>query len=425
MCEAQTPSKCLYASPAGSGNGSAAAPGSLASVLAQASAGDFVYLLAGTYSDIVDMGGTRAIINLEKDAPRAHPLPTAEAPLVIKGYPGHVVVLQGDFSSTCVLIDRRAHYRFEDFAIRDCLNHAIQLGLDLPMSHIAFRNIEISQVRYVDNAGFLTIDGYSDVVIDNLNFHDYETGNPAGTGYYLKLFRARNITVQASRFHGAGGGIYYKHGENSAGLGGYTRIVGNHFYNLSSGRGIALNQNRAEVIGNLLEEADIGLHFEDGTLGPFTQQPRIAYNTLIGGSITLNEGSDSYIPGTPLGVFDAVVERNLLYGSGYSIWHYGSDSQHALGVGLNSNNNCFFRESNDPFISYFGAGQPWGTAGALYRFSDWQAQGFDTASIFADPELDSVYRPSPSSACRSMGHTALRSCGGGPDTPFCDGFELP
>ncbi|MCK7594294.1 right-handed parallel beta-helix repeat-containing protein [Pseudomarimonas salicorniae] len=423
ICEAEPPGVCRYAAPDGDGDGSISAPASLADALAQARAGDVVYLLQGTYTEMVESGGVRAVLNLEKHVPRALPLPTAEAPLIIKGYPSHQVVLQGDFSAPCVAIDRRSHYRFEDFAVRDCLNNGILLGLDIPGSDIVFRNLEISGVRYVDNAGFLTIAGYADVLVEGVDFHDYETLNPNGVSYFLKLFRARDVTIRGNRFHGEGGGIYYKHGEDSPGAGGRTRIIGNHFHDLSSGRGISLNQNRSEVIGNLLEGADIGLHFEDGTRSPFTLAPRIAYNTLVDSRISLNEGSASYLPGSQLGVFDARLERNLLVASDLRIWHYGPDSQHQAGVGLQSTDNCYLRNADDAFISYFGAGGSWGAAGGTYRLADWQAEGFDAGSLRSGVALDAGYRPPAGHPCKDMGHLALARCQSGEDAAHCDGFE--
>ncbi|MDA8019354.1 MAG: right-handed parallel beta-helix repeat-containing protein [Thermoanaerobaculia bacterium] len=416
VCEAQGAGQCRYASPGGAGVGTFSDPGSLGSVLAQAAAGDFVYLLGGEYTTILEFGGVQAVMNLAKFAPRAEPYPTPEAPLTIKGYPGADVLIRGDFTSVCVAIDRRSNYRFEDFAVTDCLGEGIRLGLDLPMENISFRNLEISQVRYTDNSGFLTIRSYDNVLVEDVDFHDYEAGG--AEGYFLKLFRATDVTVRNNLFHGRGGGIYYKHGEPTTGAGGFTRILSNRFYDLSLGSGIRINQNRTEMRGNLVVDASIDIHGEDGTAAPFTFGNEIAYNTIIGSEILLRDGSDTYIPGVQLGTFDANVHHNIIVDSDYRIWHYGPDSQFLLGVGLRSQDNCFFDTVGSQQISYFGADGSWGDMGQMHDLSSWQTFGHGQGSLETDPLLDPDGVPASNSPCLNYGHTAFIE-----SVIFTDGFE--
>ncbi len=428
ICEAQAPSVCHYASPNGDGTGTYADPASLQDALAPAAAGDVVYLLPGNYQTKVTIEGDVAIMNLNKYALRAMPLPTAADPLTIKGYPGGVARIQGDWSERCVIIDRRSHYRFANLVIENCLHEAIRLGIDIPGQDISFTNIEISQVRYFNNSGFLTVHSYQNVRIEDSVFHDYETTNGSnGNSFFLKFFQASDVLVEGNEFYGAGSGLYYKHGESVLGNGGYTRIYRNHFHDLSEGVAIKSNQNRTEIKGNLILNAAVVIHDEDGTQQPFTWDTEITHNTVVSGAIQLNQGSDVYIPGVQLGAFEAQVAKNILLNSDYSIWEYGPDSQFNAGVGLVSDHNCLFDEGQAQVVNYFGAAGSWGDLGAIYDFAQWQNLGFDLNSWLTDPQLGADYIPVVGSACERLGHAGFNCIWAGehhPEWVFCQGFEL-
>ncbi len=428
ICQAQTPSRCIYASPQGEGAGTFIDPASLKDALAQAAAGDFVYLRGGVYTDYVTYGnGNHAIMNLNKNAPRALPLPTIDRPLVITGYPDEEAVIRGDFSDRCVVVDRRSHYIFSHFKVERCLNEGIRLGLDIPQQDIVFDGIEVSNIRYQDNSGFLTIHSYENVVIRNSLFHDYDQlPGPEGFGFYIKLFGGKDILIINNEFYGAGSGIYYKHGESTHDGGGYTRIYQNTFHDLVEELAISSNQNRTEIKGNLMLNADVSIHHEDGTQEIFTNDIQVEYNTFIDSRIILNQGSDTYIQDVQLGAFNANVSNNIILDSDYIIWPYGPDSQFLQGVGLNSNHNCLFNSASNFQVNYFGADGSWGDEGGIYTSAQWQQLGFDTQSQFVDPMLDQSHIPSGGAFCSTKGHSAFRCEHAGsshPDWVFCGFFE--
>ncbi len=427
VCEAAAQASCHYASPNGTGVGSYSDPASLQNALALGKAGDYVYLLAGIYSDPIEIEGETAIMNLSKFVHRQTPLPTAEQPLTIKAYPTHVVEIQGDYTERCVIIDRRSHYRFENFKISQCHHEAIRLGIDIPQEDIIFRNIEVTQVRYYDNSGFLVIHGYENVQVLNSVFYDFESSNfPAGNSYYIQMFQAIDVLIEGNEFYGNGSGIYYKHGESQLGRGGYTRIYANSFYDLDEGMAIKSNQNNTEVKGNLVRDAAVVIHEEDGTQAPFTWGTAIEFNTFVNGKLQLNQGSDSYIPGVQLGAFNSSIKNNILMNSDYLIWDYGPDSQFMKGIGLDSDMNCLYDETQSISINYFGASGSWGDLGGHYDLSAWKQQGFDVNSQEVDPQLDGNQRPAVGSACYGKGHSAFTCRWAGvshSDWVFCDFFE--
>lgn len=408
ICEAQEGSSCYYASPNGSGSGTFEDPGSIRSTTSQLSAGDIVYLRGGEYTSTYRMDDFDVVLNLDKGFNFRSPAPTSDSPATIKGYPGERAIIRGDFSRVCVVIDGPSHLVVSDLTITDCYNAGILIGVNLTREDIQISNVEVSNIQYQDNSSFIQVSGYSNVVIKDSTFHDYIPRTSDNfVGSYLKFFQATDVVVENNLFYGNGGGIYYKHGERATGRGGYTRIVNNTFRDLTR-HSVYTNQNRTEIVGNLMVSAEIIVHQEDGTrLAPFTKNVVIAYNTLVGSGVSLNEGCESgCIDGlSDLGASDATVNNNIFLDSSYRIWNYGSNSQYNKGINLTSHSNCFDPTGTQQ-IRYFSSSN-FGSLGDTYDLAGWQAQGWGQNSIEVDAALDGNYVPASNSPCAQMGRTAF------------------
>ncbi len=389
VCEAENGSKCLYVTPMGTGDGQLATPGRLSQILPLLSQGDFLYLRGGEYTQTHFIDDHDVVLNLEKYFNFANPQPTADGPITIKGYPGETAVIKGDFSKTCVFIERHSHLIFENLTIRDCFNGGVSLVANGDSQNVTFRNMHIHNIQYNDNSGFISVLGYKSVVIEDSIFHDYLPKPVTDqVGFYLKFFRARDVIVRNNEFYGAGGGIYYKHGEASIGAGGFTQIHDNHFHNLSR-TAIQLNQNRVEIMDNLIVGSGISVHHEDGTQALFTTGTVIAYNTIVDGGIVLNAGSNngSYNGLFGLGAKQTSIHHNVLYNSDYSIWRYGSDEQYNDGIGLSAYKNCFYQNSGQQVFDFFSSDSR-GALGDNYTLAEFQNEvGQDLNSLETAPQF--------------------------------------
>ena len=409
-CEATGTSTCYYASPNGTGVGTLADPGSIQSTTQQLSAGDFLYLRGGDYTQTYLMDDFDVILNLDKGFRFQNPQPSNAQPVTIKGYPGETAVLRGDNSRPCAVIDGSSHIVISNLTIRDCFNIGVVVGANAPASDIRFDGVVMSNIQYNDNSAFIQVHSYSQVVIENSTFHDYiPRSSDNFVGSYLKFFQARDILVQNNLFYGNGGGIYYKHGERTLGSGGFTRIIGNTFRNLSR-HAVYTNQNRTEVTGNLILNSEVQVHQEDGTRGvPFTKNVVISYNTMVNSGVVLNEGCESGCTDglSDLGASDATVNNNIFKDSNYQIWRYGSNSQYDKGINLTSTNNCFDHSSGQQF-SYFSSTN-FGSKGQTHTLASWQAAGWGNGSIETNSQLQADYSIPAGTACINMGHTAYGS----------------
>lgn len=407
-CEAQNGAKCLYVAPTGNGNGQFASPGKLSDMLPLLSKGDFLYLRGGEYTETHLIDNFDVVLNLEKFFSFANPQPTAAEPVTIKGYPGEQAVLRGDFTTGCVVVQKHSHLIFENLTIRDCKDSGISFGAIGDSQNITLRDMHIYNIQYNDNSGFISVLGYQGVVIENSVFHDYLPRADGFVGFYLKFFRAKDVTVRNNELYGTGGGLYYKHGEAVLNQGGYTRVENNHFHDLTRAA-IQSNQNRMEIRDNLLVGSGISLHHEDGTLAPFTTGTMIEFNTLVDSGIGLNAGSNngSYNGLFGLGAKQTTIRHNVLYNSDYSFWRYGSDVQYNEGIGLTAYRNCFHQTAGSQVFDYF-SNEGRGALGDNYTLSGFQnVVGQDLNSIEADPQFVNAaqdnYRLSDDSACKTLG----------------------
>lgn len=402
-CNASSGARCFYAAPLGTGDGSANNPGSLTALLPQLHAGDTLYLTEGVYQQYLSNDADAFILSLNKYF-RFASEPSVEKPIRIQGYPGHNAIIRGDSERRCILVDGQSHLEFRDLTVENCFNEGMRIGWDVPEENITLDGMTFRQIRYHDNSGFVYIQNYKNVIIENSTFHDYLPKSNGQTGYYLKMFQAIDTTVRHNHFYGEGGGMYYKHGESQTGRGGYTRIYNNHFDQLSK-QGVYTNQNRSEIYDNLFtNNGGIAVHQEDGTRPPFTQDVHIHHNTLVNSAIVLNHGSNdgSYFDAFGLGAKYAQVHNNLIKNSAYHIWVYGSNQQYDEGIHLTSYDNCFDNSNGDFLIDYFSS-NTFGDKGAKMSLSQWQAAGYDNQSLEQTLILDNDYRLPAGSPCAATG----------------------
>lgn len=404
ICEPSDGGRCLYAAPGASGNGSIDDPGHLHDLLPQLSGGDVLYLFQGAYTDYMSEDASAYILELDKYFHFTAPEPTADRRVRIQAYPTHEAIIQGDGERRCILVDGQSFVTFQDLIVEDCYNEGMRIGWDVPEEAITLSGMTFRDIEYNDNSGFVYIQGYHDVIIEDSTFHDYVPKANGQRGSYLKAYQATDLTIRNNHFYGDGGGLYYKHGESEPNKGGYTRIYGNVFEHLSL-HGIYTNQNRTEIYDNLFVDTDgIKVHQEDGTRPPFTQDVDIHHNTLVDSAITLNRGSNdgSYMGAYGLGAKHATVRNNLLFDSDYRIWVYGSDTQYDEGIQLQSYDNCYVMTEGSMAFDYFSA-ENVGEKGGSYSLTQWQAMGYDTQSLETTLSLDANYQLPAGSACQFAG----------------------
>lgn len=405
ICEAQTVGRCWYVTPEGVGQGTYEDPGNIPDIIPQLSQGDYLYLFSGVYDKYHEANNQTYIVNINKYINFSNPQPTEEYPVTIKGYPDEEAIIRGNRERGCVFIDGISNLVIDGIIVEECFNSGIRLGGDVPEENVIFRNIEIRNIDYNDNSGFLTVHSYKNVLVEHSSFHDYypkpETGQ---IGSYLKFFRAIDVEVANNTFYGQGNGIYYKHGEAELEKGGTTKIHSNEFLEMD-GEGIYTNQNRTEIYNNLfLDNGGVFVHKEDGTKAIFTTDVHIHHNTFVNSQVILKNGSNDggYLGLFGLGAKKAIIENNVLLNSEYDIWRYGDNEEFDIGIELTSNNNCFYHEDESFQVGFF-ASDSWGDSGGSYLLSEWQQLGYDIDSSGGSFSLDANYRVLSGGGCEEEG----------------------
>ncbi|MEJ2419539.1 MAG: right-handed parallel beta-helix repeat-containing protein [Exilibacterium sp.] len=414
--ECDADDQCWYADPAGSGTVcSFQNPCTVETATGKLSAGDILYLLPGVYSQHYANYDLLAIINFDKFFQFQTPKPSQSSPVTVKSLVHQQAIIQGDYSQQCVVTDND-YIHFDGLVVRQCRTSGIRIyndgsgNYDPDDGHyVHVRNSLIENIQGPDNMGGVYIGTARGTVIENNEFR----GNvpvPATNGncYSIVLFQSADVTIRDNYFHDTCGGIYFKHGERTTGLGGYTRIHGNTFANIGTttlGKsGIWMNQNRAEIYDNLLLGVPIVIHPNvDGTQAPNSTDASIHHNTIVDSAIGLDHRRES----PSVGALRPTVEHNVFYNSSYSIWQYGSDQEFTDGIGLVSNNNCFYSSAGDQVIDYFSGDGSFGNLGDSYSLNSFQTLlGFDQQSLQADPQFidppGGDYRLANTSACKTI-----------------------
>ncbi len=407
VCDAAD--ECWYAAPNGTGAVcSFNQPCTIEAATEKLSGGDILYLKSGTYTAHYANYQLEALINFDKFFSFQSPLPSAESPVIIKSLEHQKAIIQGDYTKQCVVLDRD-HVQFDGLVIRRCNGAGVRIYNDINGNHIHVRNSLIEDIRGSDNMGGVYIGNAAGAVIENNEFRNNAPSSPTnGNCYSIVLFQGADVTIRNNFFHDTCGGIYFKHGERETNLGGFTRIHGNTFKNIgttSLGKsGIWMNQNRAEIYDNLMLGVPIVIHPNvDGTQAPNSTDAMIHHNTLVDTYIGLGHKRES----PSVGALRPTVRNNVFYNSGYSIWRYGSDQEFTDGIGLVSDNNCFYKVSGDQEISYFSDGGSFGDLGDVYSLAEFKSiLGFELNSIETDPLFINAaagdYRLMDSSACKAI-----------------------
>jgi len=407
QCDAQD--QCWYASPTGSDNlCSYDQPCTIETATDRLSGGDILYLLPGVYDQHYANYDVQAIINFDKFFNFQNPQPSLSAPVIVKSLQPRQAVLRGDYSHQCVVIDRD-YIQFDGLTIQRCWGAGVKVYNDINGNYIEVRNSLIEDIRGSDNMAGVYVGPTRGVVIENNEFRgNAPSTSTNGNCYSIILFQAADATIRNNNIHDACGGINFKHGEREAGIGGFTKILYNVLTNISGNPGIRINQNRTEIVDNLLIGTNISLHHEEGTQAQFTQGVKIMNNTIVEGGIVLNHGSadGSYQGLSDLGARNITVNRNVLYNSSYDIWRYGSNADFSAGIGFDSSHNCFYQSSGGQIISYFAAAN-FGDLGSDYTLSTIRdSLGFEQNSLEGNPQfvnhVAGNYRLSNESTCKVL-----------------------
>jgi hypothetical protein len=401
-----------YVGPNGTGTSQdTQSPGNLAESLRVLMGGDALLLLGGEYLAQKDKKNqTKCLIELNKYFKFAAS-PTVDKPITIKAAPGQKPILRGDGTSAGVFIDSdyAHHLVLEGLTLCGFRTAGIRVGYDAHPADITIRGCDFSDIRANDNMGGVYIQSASQVVVENCVFHDfaYQRGARETKGLGLIAFQAKDLTIRNNEFRDLEQGLYYKHGERTAGAGGFTKITGNWFRRIKS-IAAGSNQNRTEFASNLFDGCSLTMHNEDGTVADFTLGVVIRNNTFVNGALFFPwQGGGGQFTGP----HDVTVRGNIFYHSAYRIWEYGSDDLYHNGIGMVSDNNCFFQANGKQRVDYF-ASLNRGTAGGRYDLAEWQKLGFDTHSMEADPlfvdPAKGDYHLKTNSPCPSAGAFPLQ-----------------
>lgn len=446
ICEATGSGRCYYIDPVNgndNNNGSFAAPwrtgnNTKSTIYAQyrppgyvaLQPGDVVYLMDGTHSTIInpghDAGPTaggsfvfyfRGVSGTETN------------PITLKAYPGHTPVIAPASQGTGVIIEYANHWRIENLTIRDAYASGLRLiGID----GFHASNLHIYDTDGLDNnnvAGIATND-LRNAVFDRLDMHDNfdrlaaDTGGIGGeNSANIVFFQGGNVTVRNSRFY-------------------HTRLNEQYQTCLKYKHGIPRNTDWFEVYNSTFENCRIyGLstgspntHFHHNTIrngagiqvqnqGSATGQTAnilIEYNTLYNTSGGLGlvpyTTPTADFPNTPANISyrnNLVYDLRPSYGGEHGILNIGtymSDEVYQMTLPeLIINDNCYY----NPFVApantrfNFASATNFGPLGANYLRADWQALGFDTRSVFANPQFIDLpgadFRLQEGSPCTAMG----------------------
>ncbi|MEB2311016.1 MAG: right-handed parallel beta-helix repeat-containing protein [Sorangiineae bacterium] len=395
-CQATGAGRCRWVSPSGAGDTcTQAAPCRVKTVLASLVAGDVVRFLAGTYD-----ASQGALDRISMDKYGVVPT-TPQTPIVFEPEPGQRVIFRGDAKAPCVWIDGTGNLVFQGFEIEHCWEAGIRVGEDLQQatSNVTVRNSEFRDISCDDNMGAVFLTGVPGFTFENNVVHDFHKGSGRGLG--MVIFRAKDLRVVSNEFYDLSEGIYYKHGERTAGDGGTTGFYGNYFHDMPN-KALGVNQNRTDVAYNVFEDTGGLVLFEaDGTVADFLFDVHVRSTTFIRSDLKAMQRGDGFS-----GAQNTTVDHSIFYDGKLEIWPYGVDADFTEGIGWTSSDNCFYSSKGPPVFDYFVSSNPaYGqtTLGGAYAFEEWKALGFDLSSTVADPELAPGTFVSQAAACAAYG----------------------
>lgn len=370
-----------------------AAPCRLSTVIASLVPGDVVLLEAGTYDA---SAGSMDRIVLDKYHPIAA---TPQTPVVFRSVPGDKAVLAGNQKDNCVWIDGTPNVIVEGLEIQGCWEAGVRAGEDAQdkTQGLVVRNNEFHDIVCNDNMGAVMVNGVQGLVFENNVVHHFSKNGTKGGG--MVLFRAVDTTVQNNEFYDLDQGIYFKHGEAVSGAGGFARFYGNYFHDMP-GFALGVNQNRTEIAYDIFKDTGGLMLFQaDGTVADFLFDVHVHHDTFVRSDVAPMQRSDGFS-----GAQNVHVDHCIFLDGKLDVWRYGLDADYDAGIGFQSDQSCFFVTSGQVELDYFASSNPaYGPKGGAYSFADWQALGFDKASLVVDPSLDPMTFHAAAPACAAFG----------------------
>jgi len=379
--------------------------------------GDCLYLMDGTYSEIIYPGAWK--IPPEEGGGGGHIAyfygkhGDRERPFYIKAYPGHHPVFDPQFSGMGLKIVQSSFWDVSGIEIRN----AYQVGFGVTTTiHVKIHDIYIHDTDGVDNnnlAGLSLLDT-REVEISGSEFHDNYDRTCADTeGRGTQ--NSSNIVIFAGETGGnttvhdcliwqslptthelSGAGLKYKHASRDPNS--YFHVFNNVFRNCKYFAMQAGTPN-THFHHNTIIGGDSGISCADGG-GPTHQVNQLfEFNTFYGTtglslSPTILWRNDDF-PDDPKNIVfrnNIVYDTSTSYSSERSIVSFGAymsnELYHILVPELMLSDNCYFNP-NLPVQFGFAAGWKYKQGfelGDLYTLSEWQAEyGYDINSIEADP----------------------------------------
>lgn len=378
-------------------------------------AGDVVYFMSGLYNDTYYYDGRQH--GLYIPSVRA----TADAPVMIKAYPGAHPVFSPQNRSIGIFLFNSSNFIFEGIEI----SRVYQQGLAIyESSTVEARNMWVHDIDGVDNdnvAGVYinTVNGFNlhhSMVHDNYDRTNADTGgNKTENSRNIVFFEAGNEKVSynvifqtpAITAQKTGSCLTYKHGMNITGA---TFEVNHNIMWNCWFHSIGSSTYNGNFHHNLILNSDPLMFKNLGGTTTITNNT-VQYNTIVGG------GAFSYIPSQAgagrYGPFyfhhNVVVDpRNYTWDEGgiLSVDTYGDNTYYQTVVSnnyLQPNNNCYYNPSRSVVFAFFMDNSSSSrNQGGLYTFPQWQGLGYDTSSYVTNPLFDANYAPQASS-CAGTG----------------------
>lgn len=379
--------------------------------------GDVVYFMSGIYSYTYDYSGTIRAFMMRGTSG------TAEAPIVLKAYPGAHPVLAPAVQAVGVYLLQVEHIIMEGFEIVRAYQSGINFAL---VKNFELRNLWIHDIDGLDNNNIagLKLESVENVTLHHSLIHDnYDRNNHDSNGE--KTINSRNIVIFKGgniRFHHnvifqtppidapkTGACIAYKHSSDVANS--IFEVDNNIFWNCSMysiGSGTYGNRFHHNLILN-----SGSIRFQD--FGGETHHDDIIVekNTVVGGEALKYNPSTTYGPIGNITIRDNVyVDNASSYGNERGIMTintYGTDELYDQSIDPAKfilGTNCYHNPNTAPKWSVYAAnGGSRGVKGGVWDFSTWQSKGMDGSSAVVDPQLD-AYQIPQNAACQSRGWSA-------------------
>jgi hypothetical protein len=401
--------------------------------------GDCLYLMDGTYSDIIYPGAWR--IPPEEGGGGGHiayfrQIHAGNGQLFyIKAYPGHRPVFDLQFNGTGIRISQSSFWDISGIEIK----HAYGVGLKLSeSSQVKLHDIYIHDTDGVDNNNMagLSMTGAHEVEVYRSEFHDnYDRtcadtdGRATSNSSNIVIFGGRNVAIHDCLIwqslpithEKSGAGLKYKHASSDPNA--YFHVYRNTFENCKFFAMQSATPN-THFHHNIVIGGSHGVSCKNG--GGITHQINQVYEfntfygtTSLGVNPSITYRNDEF-PDIPKNI---VFRNNIVYDTATRYWdewsvfglatYMSDDLYHILLPEMTLDNNCYF----NPFLPVqfgFAAGfnsrEGYGL-GSTYALREWQVEyGYDINSIEVDPlfvdPANGDFHLKPGTPCTNMGRYA-------------------